>query len=246
MKQVHTGFTRLMALALAFLTLMSATPLAAFANEITPDDISPGEFTVAPGKVIDGEEPDRPAPLAAGDTPGVDMLNNAYLRALQYVGYDVQWLKSHNKLYDYSYTGSRLKTNAPWVLSGIRYSDTAAGWGGETVTDSGTPTGKAPDVNAFLRTGMDCGDFISYVYSNYLKNVEGMDVSLLTSKLSSLGYRMDDSIGLEKACKKLAEEGKIHSYTYPLAEVQDGTADLETMSKGKKLPRPCPLTSWTE
>ncbi len=229
MKQVHTGFTRLMALVLAFLTLISATPLAAFANEITPDDISPGEFTVAPGKVIDGEEPDRPAPLAAGNTPGVDMLNNAYLRALQYVGYDVQWLKSHNKLYDYSYTGSRLKTNAPWVLSGIRYSDTAAGWGGETVTDSGTPTGKAPDVNAFLRTGMDCGDFISYVYSNYLKNVEGMDVSLLTDKLAQLGYRMDDSIGLYKASEALSDAGLIREFTFEFSDSSDLTQDYTEM-----------------
>ncbi len=224
MKPIRAWLSRALTTALALALLLTGLSPGALAAGVPPDDSPPGS----------AEEVSAAALYASGIP--AEMLNGPLVRAMSYIGFDIQWLKDNQKLYDYYYTGSRTQQNAPWVLTGIRYSDTGAGTGLNTRADSSTPTGKAPDIAAFHSTGMDCGDFIAYYYGNYLKNIEGYDVSLLQNALSQVGgYRMDDSIGLEKACKKLAEEGKIRSYTYPLAEVQDGTADLDTMYKTLKI-----------
>lgn len=55
-----------------------------------------------------------------------EMRDNAILRALEYTGYDVQYLKKNGYLYVRQYIGSSLKTNAPQVLSDIGYWSTGA------------------------------------------------------------------------------------------------------------------------
>ena len=84
-----------------------------------------------------------------------EMYDNAILRALEYTGYDVQWLKDNGYLYVAQYCSSNLKTYAPQVLSGIGYDDYAPYMNGdETVADSSTVTGKAPAIASFEANGI--------------------------------------------------------------------------------------------
>ena len=106
-----------------------------------------------------------------------EMYDNAILRALEYTGFDVQWLKDNGYLYVRQYVSSNLKTNAPDVLSGIGYAESRYLNGDETVTDSSTISGKAPDIASFEQYGLVCASFVSYYINNYLPNIEGVDTS---------------------------------------------------------------------
>lgn len=106
------------------------------------------------------------------------MYDNAILRALEYTGYDVQWLKDNGYLYVAQYCSSNLKTYAPQVLSGIGYDDYAPYLNGdETVADSSTVTGKAPAIASFEANGLVCASFVTYYLCNYLPNIEGVDTT---------------------------------------------------------------------
>lgn len=106
----------------------------------------------------------------ASDIPS-DMLNNAYLDALAYIGYNVQAQKTDGTIFkNYGY-----KLEGSSILSGITY-----GYGGsglETVSKSGTATGLAPNIAAFQSGGLCCAAYVSYVYYNYLPNMVGIDTS---------------------------------------------------------------------
>lgn len=107
-----------------------------------------------------------------------EMYDNAILRALEYTGFDVQWLKDNGYLYVRQYISSNLKTNAPDVLSGIGYDDYSPFVNGdETVADSSTVSGKAPNMAKFREQGFVCGSFVSYFINNYLPNIEGVNTS---------------------------------------------------------------------
>lgn len=107
-----------------------------------------------------------------------EMHDNAILRALEYTGYDVQWLKDNGYLYVAQYCSSNLKTYAPQVLSGIGYDDYAPYMNGdETAADSSTVTGKAPAIASFEANGMVCASFVTYYLCNYLPNIEGVDTT---------------------------------------------------------------------
>lgn len=106
----------------------------------------------------------------ASDIPS-DMLNNDYLDALAYTGYNVQAQKTDGTIFK-SY-GYRLEGSS--ILSGITY-----GYGGsglETVSKSGTATGLAPNIATFQSGGLCCAAYVSYVYYNYLPNMAGIDTS---------------------------------------------------------------------
>lgn len=107
-----------------------------------------------------------------------NMYDNAILRALEYTGFDVQWLKDNGYLYVAQYVSSNLKNNAPNVLSNIGYDDYSPFLNGdETVVDSSTVSGKAPDIASFEKNGMVCASFVTYFIGNYLPNIEGVDTT---------------------------------------------------------------------
>ena len=107
-----------------------------------------------------------------------NMYDNAILRALEYTGYDVQWLKDNGYLYVAQYVSSNINNTNPDVLSDIGYDDYSPFLNGdETVTDSSTVSGKAPDIAKFEANGLVCASFVTYFISNYLPNIEGIDTS---------------------------------------------------------------------
>lgn len=104
----------------------------------------------------------------ASDIPD-EMLDNVYLDALAYTGYQVQAQKNDGTIYK-TY-GSRASAYGSNVSYGLTK------YGTETVTKSGTATGLAPDIAGFESSGLCCASYVSYVYYNYLPNIAGIDTS---------------------------------------------------------------------
>lgn len=101
----------------------------------------------------------------ASDIPS-EMLDNDYLDALEYTGYDVKSQKNDGtifKKYGYMLAGSS-------VLSGISYDSSY------TCSGLETSSGK-PNISKFRQSGLCCASYISYVYFNYLPNVAEKDTS---------------------------------------------------------------------
>ena len=123
-------------------------------------------------------DPYAVAPLADMDAIPENMYDNSILRALEYTGYDVQWLKDNGYLYVAEYVSSNINNYRPEVLSDIGYDDYSPFLNGdETVADSSTVSGKAPDIAKFEQNGLVCASFVSYYINNYLPNIEGVDTS---------------------------------------------------------------------
>ena len=85
-------------------------------------------------------------PLSAMAAPASDipaeMLDNAFLRALAYTGYDVQAQKNDGTIY------KQVTSSVPAsVRSNIVYGTDL--YGTETVSNAGTATGLAPNISAF-------------------------------------------------------------------------------------------------
>lgn len=99
-----------------------------------------------------------------------EMLNNSYLDALAYTGYNVQAQKNDGTIF--VKTGGSVSAS---IRSNIGYSTSPSGL--ETVADSSTISGKAPDISKFESSGLCCASYVSYVYYNYLPNVAGIDTS---------------------------------------------------------------------
>lgn len=112
-----------------------------YSRGIPQDNFFPEEFYMDPASFpsLFTTESDFPA----------EMWDNDVLDSLQYIGYDVAYLKSINRLYDYNYMASRLLTNAPEALSDVGYSGAVWVNGDGTVEDSTTVTGYAPNVARF-------------------------------------------------------------------------------------------------
>lgn len=128
------------------------------------------------------------APMADMDLIPDEMYDNMILRALEYTGFDVQWLKDRGYLYVADYISSNLKNNAPSVLSDIGYWESGACPNGdETVADPSTVTGKAPKISYFESNGLVCASFVTYYLCNYLPNIEGVDTSVIYNKAKELG-----------------------------------------------------------
>ena len=105
----------------------------------------------------------------ASDIPS-EMLNNVYLDALAYTGYNVQAQKNDGSIFvKYS---SQVSAS---IRSNITYGTGPSGL--ETVSKSGTATGLAPNIATFEANGLCCASYVSYVYYNYMPNIAGIDTS---------------------------------------------------------------------
>ena len=123
-----------------------------------------------------------------------EMRDNSILRALEYTGYDVQYLKKNGYLYVRQYTGSNILNSAPQVLSDIGYWESGACPNGdETVSDSSTVSGKAPKLSYFKSNGLVCASFVTYYLCNYLPNIEGVDTSHIYKKAKEMGADTNNS-----------------------------------------------------
>lgn len=150
-------------------------------------------------------------PLSAFAAPAAgvpeSMRDNAILRALQYTGYNVQKQKDNGTLYQKGYYGSRLESNAPDILSKISYGTALSGK--ETVANSSTKTGLAPDIARFERNGLCCAGFVTYFICNYLPNIEGADTQFITDAVNAVGSNSQAVITWQKALENLVAQGKI-------------------------------------
>ncbi|MDO4731178.1 MAG: SpaA isopeptide-forming pilin-related protein, partial [Clostridia bacterium] len=139
----------------------------------------------------------------ASDLPD-NMVDSAILRALEYTGYDVQKQKNDGTLYQYGSYGSRTPSA---ILSNITYNGTPSGQ--ETVADSSTVTGKAPNIARFEQYGLVCASFVTYFICNYLPNIEGADTQFITDAVNATGMNSQAVVTWQTALNKLANEGKI-------------------------------------
>ena len=115
-----------------------------------------------------------PPYVSAANNEPSNMLNNVFLNALEYTGYDVQRQISNGTIYrNYGSSGT---PNS--VTSNIPYSLSAIASGLET-TNSGKP-----NIRHFENYGLCCGSYVSYVYYNYLPNVAKISTSNLAQPYS--------------------------------------------------------------
>lgn len=144
------------------------------------DNFFPAEFYLDPALL--------PVPFTLESNYSAGMWDNTVLDAMQYLGYDVQWLKNNGVLYDYRYMGSRLQANAPGVLTDIGYSGAIWVNGDDTIADSSTVTGRAPNVGRFEQNGLCCASFLAYYYCNYLPNIAGVDTKFIYDVVKEEGW----------------------------------------------------------
>lgn len=148
-----------------------------------------------------------------------EMLNSDILQALSYLGVNVQKLKDNGVLFQTGYIASRTPS---YAKSPVPYSRGGNGSGLQTIADSTTPTGLAPDIASFKKTGLDCVDFAAYYLVNYLPNIKGADVSMLTEMYEKykgkFGRCYDHMDFWPTACADLASQGRIEMYTYDVGE----------------------------
>lgn len=140
------------------------------------DNFYPPEFDV--------EDPNGIILMSQGSIPD-SMWDNSILRALAYTGFNVQKLKDNNWLYKYEYISTNLPSHDSSILSDIGYGEYPNG--DETVSDGSTPTGKAPNIPYFESNGLVCASFVNYYVNNYLRNIEGVDTSAISSALGKVG-----------------------------------------------------------
>lgn len=138
----------------------------------------------------------------AADLPA-NMVDSPILRALEYTGYDVQKQKDDGTLYQPGHYGYTIPTE---ILSGMHYGNYTSGK--ETVPDSSTPTGLAPDMAKFMEKGLCCASFVTY-YFNYLINVEGAPVQFIMDAINDTGWNSQAVETWEKAMNKLVSTGEM-------------------------------------
>ena len=113
-------------------------------------------------------------PMTAMAAPNSDipeeMLDNVYLDALSYTGYNVEAQKNDGSIF-VKY-GSRVDAS---IRSNITYDQGPSGL--ETIEDGSTISGKAPNIAKYEEYGLCCASYVSYVYYNYMPNVAGIDTS---------------------------------------------------------------------
>ncbi len=125
-----------------------------------------------------------------------DSFGDLFLDALAYTGYDVKSQLSSGKLF--KKYGSSTPSS---VLSNIGYSIHLTGR--ETVSDSSSATGMAPDIALFERYGLCCASYVTYVYYNYLPNIAGINTSGIPCPSSCRS-----SVAYESAAEKWVKDGK--------------------------------------
>lgn len=147
-------------------------------------------------------------PMSAFAAPASDlpanMVDHAILRALEYTGYDVQKQKNDGTLYQSGSYGSRTPES---VLSNINYGTGLSGF--ETIDDSSTPTGKAPDIARFERNGLCCASFVTYFVCNYMPNIEGADTQAITDAIKATGMNSQAVVTWQTALKNIDGKGMV-------------------------------------
>ena len=138
----------------------------------------------------------------ASDLPE-NMIDSPILRALEYTGYDVQKQKDNGTLYQSGHYGSSIPED---ILSGMHYGTSTSGK--ETVADSSTPTGLAPNIDLFMEKGLCCASFVTY-YFNYLINVEGADAQFIMDAVNATGWNSQSCATWRKALNNLTNAGAI-------------------------------------
>ena len=133
-----------------------------------------------------------------------NMADHAILRALAYTGYNVEKQKSDGTLYKTNSISSRTPAS---VLSKIHYGTSSSGF--ETVTDSSTETGLAPNIARFEKSGLCCASFVTYYICNYLPNIEGVNTQFITDAIKATGWNSQSVATWEKAMANLEKAGKI-------------------------------------
>lgn len=147
---------------------------------------------------------------AANNVPS-NMLNNVFLNALEYTGYDVQRQISNGTIYrNYGSSGT---PNS--VTSNIPYSLSAIASGLET-TNSGKP-----NIRHFENYGLCCGSYVSYVYYNYLPNVAKISTSNLAQPYSKCSVE-----SWETAIRKWIDNGTGKNIRF----TQNSNGSLKTSS----------------
>lgn len=139
----------------------------------------------------------------ASDLPA-DMADHAILRALEYTGYDVQQQKDDGTLYQ---PGSYAGAAPASVRSNISYGLNRSGK--ETIADSSTVTGLAPDIARFEKDGLCCASFVTYFLCNYLPNIEGSDTQFITDEINATGMNSQAVITWRTAMDRLVTKGKV-------------------------------------
>ncbi len=139
----------------------------------------------------------------ASDLPD-NMADHSILRALEYTGYDVAKQKVDGTLYQSGSYGSRTPSA---VLSGINYGTSTSGK--ETVADSSTVTGRAPDIATFKSKGLCCASFVTYYICNYLPNIEGVDTQFITDAINATGWNSQAVVTWQKALNGLVDDGEL-------------------------------------
>ncbi len=139
----------------------------------------------------------------ASDLP-TNMRDSAILRALAYTGYNVQKQKNDGTLYQPGNFGSSIPSG---ILSDITYGTSLTGL--ETVADSSTVTGKAPNIAKFEQSGLCCASFVAYYICNYLPNIEGANTGFITTALNNVGTNFQSCSTWQTALNNLHSNGKV-------------------------------------
>ncbi len=139
----------------------------------------------------------------ASDLPD-NMIDSPILRALEYTGYDVQAQKDNGTLYQSGSYSSKTPTN---IRSNIHYGTALSGK--ETVADSSTKTGLAPDIAKFEQCGLCCAGFVTYYVCNYLPNIEGANTQFITDAINATGWNSQAVVTWQKALDNLVSTGQI-------------------------------------
>ena len=133
------------------------------------------------------------------------MLDSMILRALEFTGYDVQFLKEQKLLFHPDYVGAPLISNQfllrdDPILTNIHYSDKGKPGGSIKTAETDwekawTVNGKVPNIPTHIENGMSCTSFVEYFYFAYLPNCEGKDVSKIVSMYEIAHNRVVNKTG---------------------------------------------------
>ena len=147
-------------------------------------------------------------PLSVFAAPAADlpanMIDSPILRALEYTGYDVQAQKDDGTLYQ---SGSYSSKTPAAIRSNIHYGTALSGK--ETVANSSTKTGLAPDIAKFEQYGLCCAGFVTYYVCNYLPNIEGADTQFITNAINATGWNSQAVVTWQKALDNLVSAGQV-------------------------------------
>jgi uncharacterized surface anchored protein len=167
--------------------------------------------------------------------------NSEVMKSLDYLGFDVQYLKDNNILFEQASYPTFLGNGTAWshydgtsgrfpsdMLADIRYNnarfdDAVYGFamGTETVTDRTTVSGLAPDVATFEARGWPCLSYPNYYWFNWLPNMCGIDTSWMLDYFDPYTYGsgmvLEHGLGTieewREALDEMAEDGLVERWS---------------------------------